>query len=150
MKIAAVLLTFLVLFLPDACPQDSTQLNLPEGAVDRIGKGSVEEILYSPDGTRLAVVSSIGIWLYDTETYQEVVLLAGHTDKIYSVSFSPDGKTLAGGSGRRVELWDAATGELKRTFTGHTDKIYRVSFSPDGKTLASGSYDGTMLLWEIH
>ena len=41
---------------------------------------------YSPDGTRLAVASSIGIWLYDTATHQvgnsrngEVALLTGHT-----------------------------------------------------------------------
>ena len=64
MKIAVTLLLLLVLFLPNAYPQESTQLNLPDGAVARIGKGSVEEILYSPDGSRLAVVSSIGIWLY--------------------------------------------------------------------------------------
>ena len=53
MKIAAVLLTFLVLFLPDAYPQEDMQLNLPEGAVERFGKGSVEEVLYSPDGDAL-------------------------------------------------------------------------------------------------
>ena len=38
-----------------------TQLSLPEGAKARLGKGRISEIAYSPDGTQLAVASSIGI-----------------------------------------------------------------------------------------
>ena len=60
MKITVTLLMFLVLLLPNAFVQESTQLNLPEGAVARLGKGLIEAIQYSPDGARLAVVSSIG------------------------------------------------------------------------------------------
>ena len=47
----------------------------------RLGKGEIHEIQYSPDGTRLAVASRIGIWLYDTTTYQAVALLTGDTDE---------------------------------------------------------------------
>ena len=89
MKITATLLMLLVLFLPNTYPQEYTQWNLPEGAVARFGKGSVQEILYSPDGSRLAVQSSIGIWLYDTETYREVALLAGHTNRYAEGSVQP-------------------------------------------------------------
>ena len=42
---------------------DSTEWKLPEGAKARLGKGEIDEIAYSPDGTQLAVRSSIGIWL---------------------------------------------------------------------------------------
>ena len=38
----------------------------PTGAKVRLGKGQIYDLKYSPDGTRLAVTSSIGIWLYDT------------------------------------------------------------------------------------
>ena len=79
----------LVLFLPTTPAQDGMQLNLPEGAVARFGKGSIQEVLYSPDGTRLAIVSSIGVWLCDTTTYREVALLPGALGWIYSVAFSP-------------------------------------------------------------
>ena len=79
MKITATFLTLFVLCLPHAYPQEYTQLNLPEDAIARRDTGRISEIRYSPDGTRLAVASSIGIWLYDTTTYQEVALLTEHT-----------------------------------------------------------------------
>ena len=60
--------------------QDSPQWHLPEGATARLGKGWIREIAYSPDGTRLAVAGSIGIWLYDAQTDEALDLLTGHTD----------------------------------------------------------------------
>ena len=75
MKTAVTLLILLNLFALNTFAQDYTQWSLPEGATARLGKGFVfGNIAYSPDGTRLAVVSSIGIWLYDTATYHEVAI----------------------------------------------------------------------------
>ena len=87
--------------------QDSPQWGLPEGAKAHLGKGSISKIQYSPDGTRLAVASSIGIWLYDTVSNQEASLFAGPTS-VVSVAFSPDGGTIAGGyEDASILLWDA-------------------------------------------
>ena len=66
-----------VLFLQHGFAQDSPQWHLPENVKVRFGKGRIGEFRYSPDGTRLAVVSAIGIWLYDTTTLQEVDLFTG-------------------------------------------------------------------------
>ena len=66
-----------VLLLQNSFAEDYTQWELPEGAKARLGKGVMWEIQYSPDSARLAVASSIGIWLYDTATDQEVALLTG-------------------------------------------------------------------------
>ena len=148
MKITATLLMLLVLFLPNTYPQESTHLNLPTSAIVRLGKGSIHAIQYSPDGTRLAVAGSVGIWLYDTTTHQEVALFTGHTGSVLSIAFSPDGKFLAGG-GRddTVRLWNIETDEIT-TLTGYRGWVYSVAFSPDGRTLASGSWDDTVVLWE--
>ena len=137
--------------LPPAAAQDPSRWGLPEGATRRFGKGGITEIAYSPDSTRLAVASSIGVWLYDTNTAQEVALLTGHTDVVTSVSFSPNGLTLASGNrDDTIQIWDATTGTLRQTFTGHTGDVTSVSFSPDGLTLASGSNnDHTVRLWDI-
>ena len=47
-----------------------------------------------PDGTKMAVAGSIGIWLYDAQTGEELELLIGHTVWVWSVAFSPDGNTI--------------------------------------------------------
>ncbi len=53
------------------CSFSSQLLALPDGSIARLGKGSVDEIAFSPDGKILAVASSIGVWLYDAHTYEE-------------------------------------------------------------------------------
>ena len=139
-----------VLFVQDSRAEDYTRLNLPEGALARFGKGYYRDMAWSPDGTRLAVATSIGIWLYDADTGTEVALLTGHTGSVASVSFSPDGQTLASASAdSTVRLWAVATGQQLHTLTGHTDWVNSVSYSPDGQTLASASADSTVRLWAV-
>ena len=61
-------LILILLLLSPTFAQEYTQWNLPEGARARLGKGHIGEIAYSPDGNRLAVASSIGIWIYDAHS----------------------------------------------------------------------------------
>ena len=124
--------------------------HLPAGAIARLGKGTMWEVAFSPDGSLLAVASSFGIWLYDAATSRELALLLGHTSGVWSVSFSPDGSTLASGSSDyAVKLWDVATRRNIATLEGHSSEVWSVSFSPDGSTLASGSWDNTVKLWDV-
>ncbi|MCG9133667.1 hypothetical protein J5I95_18495 [Candidatus Poribacteria bacterium] len=137
------------LFSPNTLAKDYTTWGLPEGAKARLGKGQIlaEEPTYSPDSVHLALASSIGVWLIDVRTGQEVALLTGH-GAVFSVAFSPDGETLASGnSDGSLQLWDVATREHQATFTGHRYPVFSVAFSPDGKTLASA--DGTLRLWDV-
>ena len=106
-KLILLFLFFCALCLPHSGAQDFPQWGLPKGAQARLGKGIIREIQFSPDGTRLAVASSIGIWLYDTATHQEIALLTRHMHSVRSVAFSPDGNTIASGSrDGAVLLWE--------------------------------------------
>ena len=87
-----------ILFLSTGiAQQEYTRWSLPDGAIARLGKGSINEIEYSPNGKLIAVATMAGIWLYDAETTHELALMGGTTE-VNTIAFSPDGKTLASGT----------------------------------------------------
>ena len=128
--------------------EPSPQIGLPEGATARLGKGAISKIAYAPDGTKLAVGSSIGVWIYDVESGKALDLFP--MNWVSCVAFSPDGKTLVSGSRQHhLVLWDITTGEPLRTFNNvYGSDVFSVAFSPDGKTLVSGHDNGFICLWE--
>jgi len=115
--------------------------------VARFGKGQIYNAAYSPDGRLFAVAGSLGIWLYDSKTLQEVGLLGGHSAT--SISFSPDSKLLvSGGQDKTVCLWDVVRKEKIAILQKYRDDVPSVAFSPDGKLLASRSAK-TTYLWDV-
>ena len=95
----------------DEAVEDYAKWELPKEAKARLGKGGINVIQFSPDGTQLAVGSNIGVWLYDMETGKELSLFAGMCQ---SLAFSPDGRYLVNGGGRyttdEIQVWDTTTG----------------------------------------
>ena len=123
--------------------------HLPDGAMARLGKGTLRDIAFSPEGQYLAVASGIGVWIYEVATSRALMLIPT-ASSVRSVSFSSDGATLASGArDGTVKLWDVATRELVATLEGHTSGVNSVSFSLDGAILASGAWDGTVKLWDV-
>ena len=149
--ISSIILSFLIAFAitPVCLSQDSGQLNLPDGAKMRLGKGRNNGIAYSPDSKNLAVATDIGIWLYDAQTGEELDLFTGGTGVCNSVDFSPDGNTLVSDiNGNYLCMWDVNTGRQIRTFFGHSHYVISaIAFSPDGKTLVSGGSGGDVKFW---
>ena len=109
-----------------------SQWQLPEGAKARLGKGSINDIKFSPDGNWFAVATTIGIWMYDAKTGTEISLLKGDRQNVKGVMFSVDGSTLIGAvSGGKIVQWDADTGELQTIFFHEKNKYSSVLLSAD-------------------
>ena len=139
-----------VLSAQESHAQDYLRWGLPEGALLRLSKGDVRDVTWSPDGTRLAVGGTAGIWLYDAQTGDEISLLTGHTRRVNHVVYSTDGSMLASaGHDGTMRLWDAATGQEKSTIEAHRASVTSVAFSPDGTTVASVGYSNEVQLWDV-
>lgn len=144
------LLFFSTQFLLNTFAEDYTQLNLPEGARARLGKGVLNDMQISPDSTKLAIASSIGVWLYDVNTGDETALLSGHTDAVMHVEFSRDSKMLASSANdKTIRLWDVKTGKSLQTLNTSEDMISSLKFLRDGKTLVGQNWKGTISFWDI-
>ncbi|MCY4403072.1 MAG: sigma-70 family RNA polymerase sigma factor [Candidatus Poribacteria bacterium] len=128
---------------------DYTRWNLPIGAKTRLGKGTINGISFSPDGTQIAVGSATGVWIYDTNTGAELSHFTDHKSRSGKVAFSPDGKTLASGMYDKILLWDITTGKLMKTFNREKSSFKTLTFIDDGKTLLCESYKGSVNLWDI-
>lgn len=129
---------------------------LPEGAIARFGKGYIFHFAYSPDGTKLAVASTIGVWLYDTETYKELKLFTGNTDYLNFVNFSPDGGTLIQvfydyeTSSTQIQTWDVYTGNLISSLKENTNDFINTVFCPNSISVAVTDRHGKKIyLWNL-
>ncbi|MDE0014606.1 MAG: WD40 repeat domain-containing protein [Candidatus Poribacteria bacterium] len=132
------------------------QDHFSEGAKMRLGKGRITGIQFSPTGSRFAVATSIGIWMYDAHTGEELALLTvlpGEGRVVTTIAFSPDGRTLASGEEGGVgRLWDVITGKPIVTFKEVPRPRYpnltALGFSEDGTKFIGASWDNTIRVWE--
>ncbi len=104
--IIIVVLSFLT--IPKNFADDNTKVGLPEGAIARLGKGGINIIRFSPDGTYLAVGTDVGVWLYDVQDGTETALFSDHVGHVNALAFSQDGNLLASGGFNNpvIEVWD--------------------------------------------
>lgn len=114
----------------------------------------VSAMVYSPDGSVLAVSGVNEVLLYNTKNFEIKARLVGKARKIQSIVYADGGKILgiAGGSPAQfgeVQLWDTATNKLTKAIRSTYDTIYGLSFSPDATRVAFGSSDKTVRVISI-
>ena len=136
-----------------------SQWHLPEGAKARLGRGKLNNIIFSPDGTRVAMPTSIGIWVYDAHTTEAVSLFSGiqtgemekflPTRPPEALTFSADALIIASAHGSTVYVWDTATGTAFAMLDEHPDVIKGIALSPDRTKLATAAGDWTVRLWDV-
>lgn len=112
------------------------------------GKGSINSMAYAPDGSSMAIGTTLGIYLYDPVTFEQLDFIQLDYP-VYGVTYSPDGATIAAGTNYGyIYIWKPGQGNLI-TLVGHEDTVWGVAFSPDEQTLISGSYDATIRTWDV-
>ena len=134
--------------MPNRKTQADTPLNLddsdvatwalPEGAVARLGRGSVFDITFSPDEQYLAVGTRIGLWLYELSTLSPIALWETDKGYIQDVTFSPDSRWIAAHTlHEALRVWniqnEVCIAEME--FTKKSDRfgLTKPVFSKDGE-----------------
>jgi WD40 repeat protein len=115
----------------------------------RIGE-SVENVAFSPDGTRLVSCVNHGIHLWDATTGQELARRDNAVAWAQSVAFSPDGMKIAAAGYGVVTLWNVELTQKLWTGDGKMGWVHDLRFSPDGARIAStGEIDILLGVWDV-
>ena len=136
---------------PISFAQDNTKVGLPEGAIARLGKGGINLMRFSPDGTHLAVGTDVAVWLYDVPDGKETALFTEHPGQVNALAFSTDGKILASGGSNNpaIQLWDLETGNKLTTLTGGKRSIAALAFTKDNTILISLDQSRELAHWDV-
>jgi RNA polymerase sigma factor (sigma-70 family) len=135
-------------------------VNVDTGALEHkvdLGEGAVSALVFSPDGTRLAIggrgrlaEDTAFVRLWDVRKKKLIGGTEGGGHRTSCLAFSRDGALLAAGDEKgQVRLFDGRTGKLRKALAGHAQWVGGVGFSADGKALVSGGADRAVKLWDV-
>ncbi len=116
------------------------------------GEGLAQEISLSPDGRWMAIRSTTGLHLYDTQTWQELKL-KDLSQEISESAFSPNGDLLALAvpDTNEIQLWKLPEGELVHSIAmpgGYYSTLLDLKFTPSGDKLISTSFQ-VINVWRV-
>jgi len=137
------------------------QLTLPGGAAPAVLRNSTG-LMFSPDGSLLAVISSryvapppgggvagesLSLRLWDVARGKAGLTCDLGTRAATALGFSPDGHCLAVAYvDNTLSLWETATAKERCRFPAlaRPSRIHDIAFAPDGRTLVLGRADGSL------
>jgi len=111
----------------------------------------IYRIVYSPDGDRLAVAQeNRQITLWDTNSWEMLTPIKGHSVYALDIAFSPDGQTIATASGdTTVKLWESRQNQLSESYHLKKNWVDEIGFSQDGTKLLIMHGDLTLTRLDI-
>lgn len=105
-----------------------------------------QTLVFSPDGSRLALAGGGPVEVRDTADGQAVATVQG-SGEAGALAWSPDGRALLGpGAGDVPTVWEAPAFEPVEELPGV--RLHELAVSPDGRTVAVTAFDTTAVrLW---
>jgi len=136
-----------VLRMPDRILSSSSE------DYSRILGRSVQDIVFSPDGTELVASTGTSVVIWRLSDRSEVATLPsddpfGHVN---TFAFSPDGRALVTGEGDgTIRFWDTNTWqEIGGSVTAASETVLAVAFDPTGTTLLTAGDDSSVRLFDV-
>ncbi len=112
-----------------------------------VGIGTVRRAALSPDGSRLAVATSLGAAVYAVDALDREAWFRPTQSWVVSVAFSGDGsRVIAGASDGHAWVWQADTGEPIATLKGQGP--VHTALDRGGRVAALGQRTG-VALWNV-
>lgn len=107
----------------------------------RWGKGIINEAVFSPDGTKIALATSIGMYILDTESLETIRFIETGKYNILGASFSEDQKEIIALSTQGDALiFDLEKGSFIKGYRGKFDFVHAFSFFSSENALATFGY----------
>jgi len=104
--------------------------------IARLGKGTVKQVQFTPDGKYVALATSLGVELRDPATLEQRAFFEapGFGKTREDMDITNDGKRIAVAGGAAIALWDVETKRRLAVLEGRSFK-----FSPLGKLFAAST-----------
>lgn len=114
----------------------------------QLPNADIWQIAYSPSGDYLAITSSLGVLIYETDTLSLRGRLPGDTE-ILTASWSPNEEQIATGTKNgKIGIWNWAEEQELTSIAASSYGISSVAWSDDGDYLASLMGEGAQI-WDI-
>jgi WD40 repeat protein len=118
---------------------------------DHLSMYMCTSLAWTSDEKKLIAGSNdASIRIFDTATWQQIAVLEGHEDVVYSITLFQNDRLLASTSwDKTARLWNLDTNLQVGPPLQHENFVWCAAFSADGKLLSTACYDNNAYVWDI-
>jgi WD40 repeat protein len=111
---------------------------------------SITNNLLAVSGSGNLMLKTKSIYLLNTNTFEEPVILQGHEDSVPIIRFSSDGSILVSADeNNTIRMWDMNSKSHESLVLHMKSSAANLSLSPDNNFLAVGDYNGIVQIWHL-